>query len=509
MNHDTTTDALAVELREHVAAGFPGLYLNTFEPEDAELTIARMCEAEGWQHAAWDLDRGLTIQGRTSDEPVQDPLSALRALQDEIHDDTPLVLVLPNYHRFLGSPEIVQAVTRWLQVGKRTRAHMLILAPLVQLPAELEKSFTVIDHQLPGRDALTEIARGVATEDGELPDGDELVRVIDAAAGLTRMEAENAFALSLVRRGVLEPETVWRTKAQTLRASGLLELHRGGESFDDLGGLESLKSFCLRALRPLPADHPARPRGVMLLGVPGTGKSAFAKALGKQTGRPTVVLDLGRLYGGLVGDTERNVRQALACIDAMAPCIAFIDEVEKALAGGVGGGSNDSGVSQRLFGTLLSWLNDHESDVFTVCTANDVSRLPPEFTRSERFDGVFFVDLPTAEERQAIWRMYLTRYGLDASQAWPSDAGWTGAEIRSCCRLASLLDISLAEAGEQVVPVAVTAAEKVEQLRTWASGRCLSTSVPGLFRADEATAKPAAKTGKRRRKVDRPDAANN
>jgi len=124
------------------------------------------------------------------------------------------------------------------------------------------------------------------------------------------LEAENAFALSLVRRGVLEPETLWRAKAQTLKASGLLELHRGGETFEDLGGLESLKSFCLKTLRPLPADHSARPRGVMLLGVPGTGKSAFAKALGNPTGRPTVVLDLGRLYGGLVGDTERTLRKA-------------------------------------------------------------------------------------------------------------------------------------------------------------------------------------------------------
>ena len=237
---------------------------------------------------------------------------------------------------------------------------------------------------------LSEIASGIATEEGELPTGPELERLLDAAGGLTRYEAENAFSLALVRHGRLLPDPLWELKSQTLKANGLLSLYRGGETFDDLGGLEALKAFCLRALRTSSSEG-IRPhaRGVMLLGVPGTGKSAFAKALGNETGRPTLSLDVGSLLGSLVGQTEARTSQALRVVDAMAPCALFIDEIEKALAGG--SGATDSGVSARMLGKLLSWLNDHTSDVFVICTANDVSRLPSELMRAERFDAIYFL----------------------------------------------------------------------------------------------------------------------
>ncbi len=157
----------------------------------------------------------------------------------------------------------------------------------------------------------------------------------------------------------------------------------------------------------------------------------------------------------------------------------MIDEVEKAFAGM--NGSGDSGVASRMFGTFLSWLHDHESDVFVVCTANDVSKLPPEFSRSERFDGVFFLDLPSREEKDAIWKLYRDLYEIDSAQRAPDDTNWTGAEIKSCCRLAALLDLPLNQAAQNVVPVAVTASESVGQLRSWASGRCLSASRSGIY----------------------------
>ena len=166
----------------------------------------------------------------------------------------------------------------------------------------------------------------------------------------------------------------------------------------------------------------------------------------------------------------------------MSPAILFVDEIEKALSGI--GGQGDSGVSSRLFGTLLTWLSDHASDVFFVGTCNDISKLPPEFSRAERFDGVFFLDLPTVVEKDAIWRMYRTQFGIPESQVRPDDTSWTGAEIRSCCRLAALLEVTLTQAAHHVVPVAVTAAEQVERLRTWASGRCLAASAPGVYRRD-------------------------
>jgi SpoVK/Ycf46/Vps4 family AAA+-type ATPase len=220
---------------------------------------------------------------------------------------------------------------------------------------------------------------------------------------------------------------------------------------------------------------------VLLLGPPGSGKSAFCRALGAEAGRPTLVLDFGALMGSLVGETERRVREALRAVDAMAPCVAFVDEVEKALAGVQSSGQTDSGVSARLFGTLLTYLSDHDSDVFVVATSNDVSRLPPEFSRSERFDAIYFLDLPGRAEREAIWRMYLARYGLDPAQPRPRDPKWTGAEIKSCCRLAALLGLPLIDAAQHIVPVVVTAGESVERLRAWASGRCLSADRPGIY----------------------------
>ena len=340
----------------------------------------------------------------------------------------------------------------------------------------------MLDHDLPSRDQLREIATAIATEPGELPDGDQFERVLDAATGLTRYEAENAFALSLIRDSTLGAETLWQQKSQMLTKAGTLKLYRGAADFNSLGGLASLKTFTRRALLQSNwTNRLARPRGVMLLSPPGCGKSEFCKALGREVGRPVLQLDVGSLMGSLVGQSEERTRNALKIVDAMAPCVLMIDEVEKAFAGAGGSGSNDSGVSSRLFGTVLAWLNDHESDVFVVCTANDVSKLPPEFSRSERFDGVFFLDLPGRSQKDEIWSLYLDRFELDREQGLPADDQWTGAEIRSCCRLASLLDLPLEQAARNVVPVAVTASESIERLRVWASGRCLSADAPGIF----------------------------
>src|SRR5262249_45410221 len=205
-------------------------------------------------------------------------------------------------------------------------------------------------------------------------------------------------------------------KAQTLKKNNLLTLHRGHEDFGSLGGLSNLKDFCRRALRP----SSVKPRGVLLLGVSGTGKSQFCRALGNETSRPTLLLDIGSLMGSLVGQSEANLRHALRIADAMSPCILFCDELEKALSGV--GSSGDSGVSTRLFGNLLTWLSDHESDVFFVGTSNDISKLPPEFTRAERFDAVFFLDLPNVAEKDTIWSLYRNHFDIPESQVRPDDS---------------------------------------------------------------------------------------
>ena len=178
--------------------------------------------------------------------------------------------------------------------------------------------------------------------------------------------------------------------------------------------------------------------------------------------------------------------------------MVLLDEVDKAFGSASGGSNSDSGVSARMFGTFLTWLNDRESDSFVVCTANDVQSLPPEFARAERFDSVFFVDLPTGEERELIWNQYITAYGLDPDQKKPKDDSWTGAEIKACCRLSALLDVPLKQAAQNVVPVANTAKESIESLRTWAAGRCCDASKGGLY-----SAKSKSKARSRRKvKVD-------
>ena len=227
----------------------------------------------------------------TADAGGSDPLAAIQAVNALATPDSSALLVLVNFHRFLGSPEIVQALARQISQGKHNRAFVIILSPIVDIPTELEKLFVVVDHELPGREQLAEIARGIATEEAELPSGDDLTMVLDAAAGLTRFEAEGAFSLSLVRDGQLQPRSIWELKSQMLKKSGLLSLYHGRESFDDLGGLDNLKSFCTRAMRRQRDNNPLkRPRGVMLLSPPGCGKSQFAKTLGNETGRPTLIL---------------------------------------------------------------------------------------------------------------------------------------------------------------------------------------------------------------------------
>ena len=492
---------LTNRLSEYVRACFTGIWIESHEHQDALTEIAQLCLDQQWQLATWDIESGLNVPGQTEqDASSNDPLAAIRSVNALATPDGTAILVLQNFHRFLQSAEVVQALSRQIISGKQNRTIVVVLSPVVQIPTELEKMFVVMEHDLPNRQELDEIARGIATEKGELPEDSEFQTVIDAAAGLTRMEAENAFSLSLVRQERITADAVWELKTQMLKKSGLLSLYRGGEDFSSLGGLSALKAFCKRAmLHPQRSNPLKRPRGILLLSPPGCGKSQFCKALGREVGRPVLNLDVGSLMGSLVGQSEERTRQALRVIDAMAPCIAMIDEVEKAFAGM--NGSGDSGVASRMFGTFLSWLNDHESDVFVVCTANDVSKLPPEFSRSERFDGIFFLDLPDREEKDAIWKIYRDLYEIDPAQSVPHDTNWTGAEIKSCCRLSALLDLPLNQAAQNVVPVAVTAAESVGQLRSWASGRCLSASCSGIYRQ-------ANESPKTRRRVNREPSNN-
>lgn len=481
---------LSNRLRELIDAAFTGLWVQTYEPDEAIKEIQALAAAETWQVVVKEPD------------PELDPVAVVRALLSlESEQGKATLLVLPNFTAYLGDPVVKQSLYRAIQRGKVARNFILILSPEVKIPVELEKVLVVVEHELPTRADLEKIGRQIGTEPGEYPeDAGEQARLLDAAAGLTRYEAEGAFSLAIVRNRKLNPGAVWELKSGMLKKSGLLQLHRGNERFADLGGLDALKTYCLRALEP---GRPVVPKGVMLVGVPGSGKSCFARALGNETGRPCLTLDVGSLMGSLVGQTEQAIRSALRIADAMAPCVLFIDEVEKALAGQ---GSDLSGVTTRLFGTLLTWLADHRTPVYTIGTSNDLSKLPSAFTRAGRFNSTWFFDYPDQEQRAKIWPLYLRLYGLDSesgrTQEIPDDDRWTGAEIRQCCEEAALQGIPIVEAAQYVIPVAVSGAAENEAMRQQAAGKYLDACRGGTFSLS--AQRPAAERRAIRRPVVNP-----
>ncbi len=444
---------LAERLSEYVRAASPASRSSRPSTTTPSPRSPPCAATQGWSLATWDVDRGLAVAGPTErgrrHPRGRRPAGGDPSLPALATADGTALLVLRNFHRFLGSAEVVQALDTRLAAGKQDRTFVVVLAPVVQVPVELEKLFVVLEHDLPGRDQLAAIARGVATEPGELPDGDGLDAVLDAAAGLTRVEAENAFSLSLVRHGRLAPDVLWEIKGGTLKKAGLLTLHRGGESFADLGGLEALKAFCARALRP---GRPAgvRARGILLLGVPGTGKSIFAKALGNETGRPTLVLDIGALLGSLVGQSEAAGPRGPAG-DRRDGAVRRLVRRGREGAGRVQGAARATrGSAPGSSGRCCRGCTTTSPTPSSSAPANDIAKLPPEFGRAERFDAIV-LPRPARRGREGGDLADVPDAVRPRPGAAPARRTATGRRRRSaaCCRLAALLDIPLAGGGDE------------------------------------------------------------
>ena len=479
-----------------IRAGFSGFCIVTAEEARAEGTVRAVAEGLGYQLHSWSVTDGLVCPAAGSIREMPDPLDAVNAVSGLPEGS---ILLLKDFHHFLGAPGqpadpvLVRAVRDRIRDARRTGKALVLLGCSIELPLDLRKEFTILDLDLPERDTIWDMAGHLAQSAGIAVDDAALDAAAEAARGLTTVEAEDILALSLVVQRTLDPAMIAREKALAIGKDGILEVIEPSETAADIGGLENLKSWlgkrrnaCGREAREFGLPHP---RGVLILGIPGTGKSLTAKAAASILGRPILRLDAGRLFAGIVGESEANLRRAVKTAEAIAPCILWIDEIEKGLGGGRGGES-DGGTSARVFGSFLSWMQERTSPVFVVATANDISRLPPELLRKGRFDELFFVDLPDETEREAIWRIQLRRKGrdgkkLDVRSFVKLSDGFTGSEIEQaitdalfdCFDQGKELDTgSVVRAIDGTVPLSIAMGEEIKRLRQWASNRARRAS---------------------------------
>jgi SpoVK/Ycf46/Vps4 family AAA+-type ATPase len=367
----------------------------------------------------------------------------------------------------------------------------------LKLPAELEHEITHVDFSLPDPTRLGAVLDGIL-KSAKLKNVHEVVKeaALQSALGLTTTEAENAFALSVVETRGIDPKVIAREKARTLKRNGLVEVVEAITSLDDIGGLGQLKEWLQRRGGAFSASAKAyglpAPKGLLIVGIPGTGKSLTAKATAGAFGLPLLRLDMGRVFGGIVGQSEANLRSVIQTAEAIAPCVLWIDEIEKGFSGSKSSGSTDGGTSSRVFGSFLSWMQEKDQPVFVVATANDVSKLPPEFLRKGRFDEMSFVDLPDPQERAQIWDIVIKRHGrrpadFDTVTLSRASEQFTGAEIEAV--FFDALHEAYAEGREpgpkdildamaNTVPLAQLMDGQIGALRHWAKGRAREAGAP-------------------------------
>ncbi len=501
------------ELDVLIRARYAIIYVVSWEEDRVERYLREIAERRNKHLFVWTVTQGIIKSGAETQRAkagagsTADPLAALDAVIQHVE---PAIYLFKDFHRFCCEDRCNIAVIRRL----RDLAHhlrdtyktLVIVAPSLTIARDLAKDVTVVEFGLPGIEDFSRLLDRIISDVRDNPKvkidlgAEDRERLLHAARGLTLKEAENVFAKTLVLDGRLSSEdisVIFSEKQQIIKKSGLLEYYEAREDFSHVAGLDNLKQWLIKRQIAF-TERAARfglpsPRGVMLLGVQGCGKSLCAKAVSSLWNLPLLRFDIGQMFSSLVGSSEENIRRAIQTAESVAPAILWIDEIDKALAGSTGGSASDAGTSARVFGTLLTWLSEKTSEVFVICTANDISHLPPELLRKGRLDEIFFVDLPDERERREILEIHLRKRHRDPAQFDLDElvrlsAGFSGAEIEEAI-IAALFDAlsrqqelstELVRASlRETVPLSKTMSEQMSVLRSWAAGRArLASSVP-------------------------------
>jgi len=470
-------------------ARYPLIYIPTLEEERVEAAIAQSAKHLGNRAVyTWDFVDG--YQGNPNDAGFgrRNPLQALELIE-KLPATAPAVLVLRDFHRFLDDVAIARKLRNLARLLKAQPKNIVLLATQIEIPSDLSEVLTVLEFPLPGRSEIQIEVERLLAGTGKTLESRTLDELVRSCQGLSMERIRRVLARAIATHGVLKPEDVeliLEEKRQTIRQTQILEFYAAHEDISDIGGLDNLKDWLL--LRGGAFSEQARqyglphPRGLLLVGIQGTGKSLTAKAISHHWHLPLLRLDVGRLFAGLVGESESRTRQMIQLAEALAPCILWIDEIDKAFAGLDGKG--DSGTTSRVFGTFITWLAEKTSPVFVVATANNIQALPPEMLRKGRFDEIFFVGLPTQEERQAIFEVHLARLrphnlaSYDVERLAYETPDFSGAEIEQAIIEAMHAGFSqnrdfttddILEAASQMVPLARTAQDQVQFLQQWAA----------------------------------------
>lgn len=490
----------ARELEVLARAKYPIVYVVSWEERRVEAVLAEIAKKLERTLHTWSATQGLKPPLAGRKEKATSLPGELDVLA-QVHEAPEFTLfLLRDFHPYMKDARVVRLL-RDLAARLRGRSQTLyLLAPSLNLPVELEKDVSVVEYPLPGPDEIAKQVEEVLASVQGMPNVDASVDdeakelIVKSAQGLTADEIESALARSLVEAKKLTVEQIIEEKKQIVRKTGMLTFYPAEYGMDDVGGQDLLKDW-LRKRRRSFSDAAREfgipyPKGVLLIGVQGCGKSLVAKAIASSYSLPMLKMDVGRIFGSLVGQSEENMRRAIRIAESLAPCVLWIDELEKGFAGMGGSGVSDSGTTARVFSTFLTWMQEKTKPVFLVATANDVSALPPELMRKGRFDEIFFIDLPDLEERKEILRIHLKRRKRDPAKfqvpklAGLTD-GYSGAELEQL--VVSALNHAFSEGRElkpadladeigHVVPLSQMMAEEVQGLREWARVRARPAS---------------------------------